>query len=80
MSFENVHAGDELRHPAHALEVLEARRLRGLREVLELEALQAQRPLLGFEQRSLRRSLSLVREMDDQIRTLLGQPVTAPGG
>ncbi len=54
-----------------SLDSLEGRRRRGLVEVRDLEAVRAQRPLLPYEERSLRRSLSLVREMDDQIRALL---------
>ena len=66
-------------HPtSHPLEILEMRRLRGLSEVRELEALRARRPLLGFEERSLRRSQSLVKEMDDQIRELLNEPAATP--
>lgn len=53
------------------LEMLELRRQRALHEVRDLEAMRARRPLLGFEERALRRSLSLVREMDDQIQALL---------
>ena len=62
----------------HPLEMLEMRRLRGVSEVRDLEALRARRPLLGFEQRSLHRSQSLVKEMDDQIRELLNAPAAPP--
>jgi hypothetical protein len=53
------------------LEVLEQRRQRGLYAVRELEAVEARRPLMGFEQRAMRRNRSLVQEMDEQIRALL---------
>lgn len=63
------------------LQSLEQRRQRGLQEVASLEALLAQRPLLGFEARSLQRSSSLVREMDDQIGMLLAtEPAHSPMG
>jgi len=52
------------------LERLEARRRRGLDEVRDLQGVQSQRPLLGFEERSLHRSRCLVAEMDDAIRAL----------
>jgi hypothetical protein len=55
-----------------SLERLEERRARGLNEVRELESLTARRPLFGFEERSLQRSRSLVKEMDEAIRALRG--------
>ncbi len=63
--------------PAHPLQVLEERRLRGLLELRDLEAVRLQRPLLGFEERALRRSQSLVQEMDARIRELLNAPAVA---
>ena len=56
--------------PMSTLEAMQQRRLRGLDEMHELETLRLCRPLHGYEERCLRRSRSLVLEMDAKLLEL----------